>query len=50
MVCKYCKKPLPDVETEKCPFCFAVWTPEGKDREQKNNTKKREYSTVNGHD
>ena len=48
MVCKYCKKPLPDKPEEKCPHCFAAWTPEGTAKEVKKA--KTEYETVNGHD
>jgi len=49
MVCKYCKKPLPDIPEEKCPHCFAVWTAEKEEKEGK-KTKTEEYKTVNGHD
>lgn len=24
MTCKYCNKPIPDGETERCPHCFAA--------------------------
>lgn len=48
MVCKYCGKPLPNTEEEKCPHCFAAWTPK---EEENNKTKtKTEAKTVNGHD
>ena len=46
MVCKYCKKPLPDTPEKVCPHCFAEWTP---DEEEKKKTK-TEAKTVNGHD
>ena len=46
MVCKFCGKPLPEVEEDKCPHCFAAWTPEGK----QGKSKTEEPKTVNGHD
>lgn len=48
MVCKYCGKQLPETPTDKCPHCFATWTPE----EVKGRKKppKTEHETVNGHD
>ena len=50
MTCKYCGKPLPDIPKERCPHCFATWTPaEGNTKEGK-KTKTEEYKTVNGHD
>ena len=49
MVCKYCKKPLPEIKKDQCPHCFATWTPEKEDKEEK-KAKTEEYKTVNGHD
>ena len=42
MVCKYCKKPLPRIKEERCPHCFAEWTPyepEKKGEANKDNEK-----------
>lgn len=46
MVCKYCGKPLPENKEDKCPHCFAAWTPVKEEKK----TKAEEAKTVNGHD
>lgn len=48
MLCKFCGKPLPKEEEEKCPHCFATWTPEAAKGGKKQT--KTEPDTVNGHD
>ena len=46
MVCKYCGKPLPNTKEDKCPHCFAAWSP----KKEEQDKAKTEAKTVNGHD
>lgn len=50
MVCRFCKKKLPDEASEVCPHCFAAWNPVDELKEDKRKTKTGEHNTVNGHE